>query len=88
MSDRMPSLTLSAPKLWRMPSSWSEIDLDLGLVRDLLDTIPRARCKELARDKVGYFAAQECLVEAVISTSYRELWGDKSWKGMEYNAPP
>jgi hypothetical protein len=64
------------------------MDLDLDLVWDLLDTIPRARCKKLARDMQGYFAVQECLVEAVISTFYRELWGDKSWKGMEYNAPP
>ena len=47
----------------------------------LLGTLPRARCKELARDIQEYFASQEYVVEVVVSTFYEELWGDKPWKG-------
>jgi hypothetical protein len=48
---------------------------------DLLDTIPRARCKKLARDMQGCFAVHECLVEAVISVFCRKFWGDESGEG-------
>ena len=71
-----------------MPSYWLEMDVKLDLMRDLLDTIPRAICKKLARDMKGCFAVQECCVEAVVSTFYMELWGDESQKERGYNAPP
>jgi len=57
-------------------------------MRDLFDAIPGAISKKLARDMRGYFAVQECVVEAVVSTFYGELRGNESGEERGYNAPP
>jgi hypothetical protein len=55
---------------WRVPSYWSEMDVKVDLLGDLLGAIPRVMCKVLARDEEGDLVVQEYIVEAVFTTFY------------------
>ena len=54
------------------------MDAKLDFMRDLFDAVYRVICKKLARDEKGDFVVHEYSVEAVVSTFYRESWGDES----------
>lgn len=57
-------------------------------MRDLFDTIPRVRCKKLARDEKRDWVVWEYAVEAVTSMFYSESWDDEFEEERGCSAPP